>query len=237
MDTVSRRPLRSVESLLGTPGGDTLIGDRRAEHPQGEWKETTTSKVGAAEIRSTAGEVPTSSTEAAGATHVTKGKTFEIANGLPSSTGPPSAWDDSHKGEPLDLTWALRCVPDRRLQFAVHRHGRTCFGAGPWYAPARPDTSVAHFRLPVGHAGNVPPSRHAGGAHDHHAERGWILDSGHMQTVNNLGEGFSLEHATATSRRRWPSRRPSLLAPLLFLALHAHKPYEGPDESLAPRSM
>ena len=55
-------------------------------------------------------------------------------------------WDGSHKGQPLDLTGYTRTFEDNFDSLTTITDGVT--SSGPWYAPARPDTSLAHFLSP-----------------------------------------------------------------------------------------
>src|SRR5919106_4175969 len=99
-----------------------------------------------------------------------------------------AAWDESHQGKRLDLTSYRRTFNDDFDSLSSITDGAS--GAGPWYAPARPDTSVAHFlspsEMPVTFSIDKPgvltiTMQKVNGS--------WF--SGHIQTVNKVREGFA----------------------------------------------
>ena len=108
-----------------------------------------------------------------------------------------AAWDGSHKGEPLDLTGYTKRFEDNFDSLSTITDGVT--GSGPWYAPARPDTSVAHFlspsQTPVTFSIDTPGVLTIT---MQKVNTSWY--SGHIQTVNNVGEGFSQRYGYFEAR-------------------------------------
>ena len=133
--------------------------------------ETTNSTVAPAKTFSTAGEKPTSSTAARAGMRADGGKRFSTVS-LLGFDWDGAAWDGSHKGKPLDLTGYAKTFEDNFGSLSTITDGAT--GAGPWYAPARPDTSLAQFLSPLQTPGDVL-HRPAWSARDHHAEGGYIV--------------------------------------------------------------
>ena len=218
-----RDVLRSVESLLGTPGGDTLIGN--------DGPNTLKGLEGDDHIEGRGGG---DSLDGGGGTDLLDGgsgsDTCDQGEDVRNCEAPvfdwaTAAWDDSHKGEPLSLTGYTRTFNDDFNSLSTITDGR--FGAGPWYAPARPDTSLAHFlsplETPVTFSIDAPgvltiTMQNVGGS--------WY--SGHMQTVNNLGTGFSQRYGYFEANMAFQK---AVSWPAFWL--YTPNPYEGPDESRA----
>jgi len=108
-----------------------------------------------------------------------------------------AAWDESHQGKRLDLTGYTRTFNDDFDSLSSITDGAS--GAGPWYAPARPDTSVAHFlspsEMPVTFSIDTPgvltiTMQKVNGS--------WF--SGHIQTVNKVREGFAQRYGYFEAR-------------------------------------
>jgi hypothetical protein len=108
-----------------------------------------------------------------------------------------AAWDDSHQGEPLDLTGYTKAFEDNFDSLSTITDGVT--GSGPWYAPARPDTSVAHFlspsQTPVTFSIDTPGVLTIT---MQKVNTSWY--SGHIQTVNNIGNGFAQRYGYFEAR-------------------------------------
>jgi beta-glucanase (GH16 family) len=134
-------------------------------------------------------------------------------------------WDGSHKGQPLDLTGYTKTFEDNFDSLSTITDGVT--GAGPWYAPARPDTSLAHFlspsQTPVTFSIDTPGVLTIT---MQKVSTSWY--SGHIQTVNNIGNGFAqrygyFEAGMAFEKAvSWPA-----------FWLYTPKAYEGPDQARA----
>jgi beta-glucanase (GH16 family) len=134
-------------------------------------------------------------------------------------------WDGSHKGQPLDLTGYTKTFEDNFDSLSTITDGVT--GAGPWYAPARPDTSLAHFlspsQTPVTFSIDTPGVLTIT---MQKVDTSWF--SGHIQTVNNIGNGFAqrygyFEAGMAFEKAvSWPA-----------FWLYTPKAYEGPDQARA----
>ena len=143
-----------------------------------------------------AGEGPTSSMAALARTRADWVKTFSTANRW-VSTGPSAAWDGSHKGKPLDLTGYTKTFEDNFESLSTITDGAT--GSGPWYAPARPDTSLAHFlspsQTPVTFSIDTPGVLTIT---MQKVDTSWY--SGHIQTVNNVGDGFAQRYGYFEAR-------------------------------------
>lgn len=111
--------------------------------------------------------------------------------GTPGFDWASLAWDESHQGEPLDLTGYTLKFEDDFDDLSTITDG--VIGAGPWYAPARPDTSSARFRSPL-----QTPNPFSIDAPSvltitmQEVGRTWF--SGHIQTVNTAGEGFAQQY-------------------------------------------
>ena len=135
-----------------------------------------------------------------------------------------AGWDDSHKGHPLDLTGYRKTFDDDFDSLTTITDGA---GAGPWYAPARPDTSLAHFlspsQTPVTFSIDTPgvltiTMQNVNGS--------WY--SGHIQTVNNVGEGFAQRYGYFEARMAFQK---AVSWPAFWL--YTPKPDEGPDQARA----
>ena len=106
-------------------------------------------------------------------------------------------WDGSHKGQPLDLTGYKKTFEDNFNSLSTITDGVT--GSGPWYAPARPDTSLAQFLSPL--QSPVTFSIDTPGMLTitmQKVDTSWY--SGHIQTVNNIGEGFAQRYGYFEAR-------------------------------------
>jgi beta-glucanase (GH16 family) len=134
-------------------------------------------------------------------------------------------WDGSHKGRPVDLTGYTKSFEDNFSSLSTITDGAT--GSGPWYAPARPDTSLAHFlsplQTPVTFSIDTPGvltvtmQKH---------DTSWY--SGHIQTVNKVGDGFAQRYGYFEARMAfqravsWPA-----------FWLYTPQPDEGPGQARA----
>jgi beta-glucanase (GH16 family) len=106
-------------------------------------------------------------------------------------------WSGSHKGQPLDLTGYTKTFEDNFDSVSTITDGVT--GTGPWYAPARPDTSLAHFRSPsqapavfsIDTPGVLTITMKK-------VDSSWY--SGHIQTVTAMGNGFSQRYGYFEAR-------------------------------------
>jgi beta-glucanase (GH16 family) len=136
-----------------------------------------------------------------------------------------AAWDGSHKGKPLDLTGYTKTFEDKFDSLSTITDGVT--GSGPWYAPARPDTSVAHFLSPsqtpvtfsIDTPGVLTMTMQKVGA-------SWY--SGHIQTVNNIGNGFAQRYGYFEARMAFEK---AVSWPAFWL--YTPKAYEGPAQERA----
>jgi beta-glucanase (GH16 family) len=134
-------------------------------------------------------------------------------------------WDGSHKGKLLDLTDYKKTFEDDFNSVASITDGAS--GAGPWYAPARPDTSLAHFLSPsqtpvtfsIDTPGVLTITMQKVGA-------SWY--SGHMQTVDNVGEGFAQRYGYFEARMAFQK---AVSWPAFWL--YTPKPDEGPGQARA----
>jgi beta-glucanase (GH16 family) len=134
-------------------------------------------------------------------------------------------WDGSHKGQPLDLTGYTKTFEDDFDSLATITDGVT--GSGPWYAPARPDTSLAHFLSPsqtpvtfsIDTPGVLTITMQKVGA-------SWY--SGHIQTANNVGEGFAQRYGYFEAKMAFQK---AVSWPAFWL--YTPKAYEGPDQARA----
>jgi beta-glucanase (GH16 family) len=134
-------------------------------------------------------------------------------------------WDGSHKGQPLDLTGYTNTFEDDFDSLSTITDGVT--GSGPWYAPARPDTSLAHFlspsQTPVTFSIDTPGVLTIT---MQKVETSWY--SGHMQTVNKVGNGFAQRYGYFEARMAFEK---AVSWPALWL--YTPKAYEGPDQARA----
>jgi beta-glucanase (GH16 family) len=134
-------------------------------------------------------------------------------------------WDGSHKSQPLDLTGYTKTFEDDFDSLSTITDGVT--GSGPWYAPARPDTSLAHFlsplQIPVTFSIDTPGVLTIT---MQKVDTSWY--SGHIQTVNNIGEGFAQRHGYFEARMAFEK---AVSWPAFWL--YTPKPDEGPDQARA----
>jgi Glycosyl hydrolases family 16/RTX calcium-binding nonapeptide repeat (4 copies) len=133
-------------------------------------------------------------------------------------------WDGSHKGRPLDLMGYTKTFEDNFNSVSTITDAG---GSGPWYAPARPDTSLAHFLSPL--QTPVTFSIDSPGVLTitmQKVDTSWY--SGHIQTVNNIGNGFAQRYGYFEARMAfqravsWPA-----------FWLYTPQPDEGPDQARA----
>jgi beta-glucanase (GH16 family) len=136
-----------------------------------------------------------------------------------------AAWDGSHKGQPLDLTGYTKTFEDNFDSLSTITDGVT--GTGPWYAPARPDTSVAHFlspsQTPVTFSIDTPGVLTIT---MQKVNTSWY--SGHIQTVNNIGNGFAQRYGYFEARMAFEK---AVSWPAFWL--YTPKAYEGPAQERA----
>jgi beta-glucanase (GH16 family) len=136
-----------------------------------------------------------------------------------------AGWDGSQKGQPLDLTGYTKTFEDNFDSLSTITDGVT--SSGPWYAPARPDTSLAHFlspsQTPVTFSIDTPGVLTIT---MQKVNTSWY--SGHIQTVNNIGEGFSQRYGYFEARMAFEK---AVSWPAFWL--YTPKPYEGPDQARA----
>jgi Glycosyl hydrolases family 16/RTX calcium-binding nonapeptide repeat (4 copies) len=134
-------------------------------------------------------------------------------------------WDGSQKGRQLDLTGYTKTFADNFNSLSTITDGAT--GSGPWYAPARPDTSLAHFlsplQTPVTFTTDTP-----GVLTIRMQKVGTSWYSGHMQTVSNVGEGFAQRYGYFEAKMAFDK---AVSWPAFWL--YTPKPYEGPDQARA----
>jgi beta-glucanase (GH16 family) len=135
-----------------------------------------------------------------------------------------AAWDGSHKGKPLDLTDYTKTFEDNFDALSTITDGT---GSGPWYAPARPDTSVAHFlspsQTPVTFSTDTPGVLTIT---MQKVNTSWY--SGHIQTVNTTGHGFAQRYGYFEARMAFEK---AVSWPAFWL--YTPKTYEGPDQARA----
>ena len=134
-------------------------------------------------------------------------------------------WNGLHKGQPLDLAGYTKTFEDNFNSLSTITDGAT--GSGPWYAPARPDTSLAHFLSPS--QAPVTFSIDTPGVLTitmQKVDTSWY--SGHIQTVNKIGEGFAQRYGYFEARMgfekavSWPA-----------FWLYTPQPEEGPGQARA----
>jgi beta-glucanase (GH16 family) len=136
-----------------------------------------------------------------------------------------AGWDDSHQGQRLDLTGYTKTFEDNFESISNITDGVT--GSGPWYAPARPDTSLAHFLSPletpmtfsIDTPGVLTITMQK-------ADTSWY--SGHIQTVNNIGEGFAQRYGYFEARMAFEK---AVSWPAFWL--YTPQPNEGPAQERA----
>ena len=136
-----------------------------------------------------------------------------------------AVWDDSHKGRPLDLTGYTKTFEDNFNSLSTITDGAT--GSGPWYAPARPDTSLAHFLSPS--QAPVTFSIDTPGVLTitmQKVDTSWY--SGHIQTVNKIGEGFAQRYGYFEARMAFEK---AVSWPAFWL--YTPQPDEGPGQARA----
>lgn len=110
----------------------------------------------------------------------------------PTMDWPSIDWDETNRGDALDLSGlTLDFEEDFDDELGITD---AVTGAGPLYAPGRPDTSLAKFRTPSGP--NSTPDAYSAAAsiltitmQKPVGLTNWF--SGHMQTVNTFGEGLT----------------------------------------------
>ena len=134
-------------------------------------------------------------------------------------------WDGSHKGQPLDLTGYTKTFEDNFNSLSTITDGAT--GSGPWYAPARPDTSLAHFlspsQTPVTFSIDTPGVLTVT---MQKVDTSWY--SGHIQTVNKIGEGFAQRYGYFEARMAFEK---AVSWPAFWL--YTPQPDEGPGQARA----
>jgi Glycosyl hydrolases family 16/RTX calcium-binding nonapeptide repeat (4 copies) len=134
-------------------------------------------------------------------------------------------WDGSHKGQSLDLTGYKETFVDQFDSLSTITDGAT--GSGPWYAPARADTSLAHFlspsQTPVTFSIDTP-----GVLTITMQKVGMSWYSGHIQTVNNIGEGFAQRYGYFEAKMAFDK---AVSWPAFWL--YTPQPDEGPDQARA----
>ncbi len=136
-----------------------------------------------------------------------------------------AVWDGSHKGQPLDLTGYSTTFEDNFNSLSTITDGAT--GSGPWYAPARPDTSLAHFlspsQTPVTFSIDTPGVLTVT---MQKVDGSWY--SGHIQTVNKVGNGFAQRYGYFEARMAFEK---AVSWPAFWL--YTPKAYEGPGQARA----
>ena len=136
-----------------------------------------------------------------------------------------ATWDGSHKGEALALTGYTKTFEDNFESLSTITDGVT--GTGPWYAPARPDTSLAQFLSPL--QSPVTFSIDTPGVLTvtmQKVDTSWY--SGHIQTVNNVGNGFAQRYGYFEARMAFEK---AVSWPAFWL--YTPKAYEGPAQARA----
>ena len=136
-----------------------------------------------------------------------------------------ATWDGSHKGEALALTGYTKTFEDNFESLSTITDGVT--GTGPWYAPARPDTSLAQFLSPL--QSPVTFSIDPPGVLTitmQKVDTSWY--SGHIQTVNNVGDGFAQRFGYFEARMAFEK---AVSWPAFWL--YTPKAYEGPGQARA----
>lgn len=134
-------------------------------------------------------------------------------------------WDGSHKGQSLDLTGYTKTFEDNFNSLSTITDGAS--GSGPWYAPARPDTSLAHFLSPL--QAPVTFSIDTPGVLTITMQKvntSWY--SGHIQTVNKIGEGFAQRYGYFEARMAFEK---AVSWPAFWL--YTPQPDEGPGQARA----
>jgi beta-glucanase (GH16 family) len=190
-----RDTLRGIESLSGTRGRDTLVGNVHANVLKGfEGNDRIEGRGGQDLLDGGSG----TDLLDGGAGRDTCRLGEDVLNCEPRGFDwAAAAWDESHQGEPLDLTGYTRTFADNFDSLSTITDGVT--GSGPWYAPARPDTSVAHFLSPSEKP--VTFSIETPGVLTITMQRvntSWY--SGHIQTVNKVGDGFAQRYGYFEAR-------------------------------------
>jgi beta-glucanase (GH16 family) len=134
-------------------------------------------------------------------------------------------WDGSHKGQPLDRTGYTKTFEDNFNSLSTITDGTS--GSGPWYAPARPDTSLAHFlspsETPVTFSIDTPGVLTIT---MQKVNTSWY--SGHIQTVNKIGDGFAQRYGYFEARMAFEK---AVSWPAFWL--YTPKAYEGPAQARA----
>jgi beta-glucanase (GH16 family) len=216
-----REVLRGIESLFGTRGRDTLVGDARANHLKGlEGNDHIEGRGGHDRLD---GGRETDLLDGGGGRDTCRlGES--VLNCEPIGFDWATAeWDDSHKGKPLDLTGYTKTFEDDFDSLSTITDGVS--GTGPWYAPARPDTSLAHFLSPLETPGTF--SIDTPGVLTIKMQKvGTSWYSGHIQTVNNVGHGFAQRYGYFEARMAFQK---AVSWPAFWL--YTPKIYEGPAQS------
>jgi beta-glucanase (GH16 family) len=136
-----------------------------------------------------------------------------------------AVWDDSHQGGPLDLKGYSKTFEDNFELLSTITDGAS--GSGPWYAPARPDTSLAHFlspsQTPVTFSIDTPGVLTIT---MQKVNTSWY--SGHIQTVNKIGEGFAQRYGYFEARMAFEK---AVSWPAFWL--YTPQTDEGPDHARA----
>jgi beta-glucanase (GH16 family) len=187
--------LHGIESLSGTPSRDRLVGNARVNNLKGfEGDDHIQGRDGQDVLDG--GEGTDLLDGGAGSDTCRLGEDVLNCEGRGFDWA-AAAWDESHHGKRLDLTGYTNTFVDNFNSLSTITDGRS--GSGPWYAPARPDTSLAHFLSPsetpttfsIDPPGVLTITMQKVGA-------SWY--SGHIQTVNKAGDGFAQRYGYFEAR-------------------------------------
>jgi beta-glucanase (GH16 family) len=215
--------LRDIESLFGTRGRDTLLGHARANDLKGFEGDDHIQGRGGQDLLD-GGEGTDLLNGGAGSDICRQGEDVLNCEG-PGFDWAGAAWNDSHKGQPLGLKGYTKTFEDNFGSLSTITDGVT--GSGPWYAPARPDTSLAHFlspsEKPVTFSIDTP-----GVLTITMQKLGTSWYSGHIQTVNNVGDGFAQRYGYFEARMAFQK---AVSWPAFWL--YTPKPYEDSAQSRA----
>jgi hypothetical protein len=157
---------------------------------------------------------------------------LRLTSEVPDFDWASAAWDDSHKGEPLDLKGYTKTFEDDFDLLSTITDGRS--DLGPWYAPARPDTSLAHFlsplETPATFSIDTPGELRVLTITMQKVGTSWY--SGHIQTVNNVGDvgddGFAQRYGYFEARMAFQK---AVSWPAFWL--YTPNAYEGPSQERA----
>jgi beta-glucanase (GH16 family) len=218
-----RDVLRGIESLVGTRGRDTLIGNAGANDLKGFEGNDHIEGRGGPDLLDGGGGTDFLD-GGAGKDTCRLGENFLNCEPIGFDWA-SAAWNDSHKGEPLDLTGYTKTFEDEFDSLSTITDGVT--GSGPWYAPARPDTSLAQFLSPsetpmtfsIDTPGVLTITMQKVGT-------SWY--SGHIQTVNNVGDGFAQRYGYFEARMAFEK---AVSWPAFWL--YTPKAYEGSAQARA----